>query len=263
MNGKKFAIVIIILILIIIGLAGYIGFNYYKEKQEDAQTTTVINDVTIDLNSFYQIGDTLNRLDNAFNDVNSTYFGYLYKQDSLSVSDLDPSVALYATIHDDMVGSNTTQYLIGTKVKNNFEKMFGKSLTYTPTNIVAGNYINITYDTTTDRFSYTTPTVTNIYSPEYVISNIKTTLESDKVTVTRKIFYVEYVSNNGGTDITSATIYTSSDKKTVVGTIKLKNNVLSASEVVAKYGSKLKTFKYTFKENSNNNYTFNSIELVK
>ena len=93
--------------------------------------------------------------------------------------------------------------------------------------------------------------------------NQSTSLAEDSIIVKRKVFYVEYLNNASGTDITEAAIFTSSDKKTQVATIPLRNGVLNKKEVISKYSSKLNTYKYTFKQSSDGNYTFYSIEKEK
>ena len=260
---KPFVITILVLLLIIAGMGGYIGFGIYKEKQEEENTITVIDDVSVNLNIFYQIGDTLNKFDSAFNDTNSNYAGYLYNQDRLLASKFDGHAALFAAVYDDLVCNNTTQYILGARVKNNFEKIFGSNLTYAPGNINAGQYYNINYDKNSNTFSYTAQNVNKVYSPGYISKTIKTTLENGQVTVIRKVFYVEYGSNSGGTDITKAIIYKKSNKQQKIGEVNLINNELNENEVIGKFGSKLLTYKYIFKENKVDDYSFYSLELEK
>lgn len=261
MNKKPFIIIIVILLVMVIGLGGYVGFDIYKNQQKKENLNTIVDDVSVNLNVFYQIGDTLNRFDKAFNSNNSSYFGYLYNFDKLAASKFDGRAALFATMYNDLVCNNTTQYLLGATVKNNFEKIFGNNLKYAPGSINAGEYYNIYYDTNSNTYSYTAQNVNKIYSPGYVSKTIKTSLEDGKVTVIRKVFYVEYGSNTGGTDITKAIIYKKADKKDKVGEINLMNNELREDEVIAKYGSKLLTYNYIFKENKLDNYNFYLLEL--
>lgn len=265
MEDKKTPIgLIIFLLILILLLGGYIVLDKTVLSKTDTSNKTSIDDVSIDLNVLYRIGDTLDKFDSAFNDSNSEYFGYLYKSDKLLASKFDNGAALFATIHDDLVGTNTAQYLVGAKVKNKFEKIFGKNLTYQPTSIKAGTYYNIIYNESNSTFAYTAPTVTNVYPSEYVTINTKTKIEDDKVLVTRKTFFVEYKSNDGGTDITKANIYTNLDKNKLVGEINLRNNVLNEDEVLAKYGSRFNEYLFTFKQNTNNeDYAFYSLEKVK
>jgi len=263
-ENKKIIIGFTILILIIIGLISYIVIDkkLASEKIDQAEKT-LIDDVEIDLSALYQIGDTLNKFDSAFNDSNSNFFGYIYKSDNLSVKDFDNKAALYATIHSNLVGSNTTQNLVGTTVKNNFEKIFGKYLKYKPTSLDAGEYYKVSYDAKLDTYSYSSPTINNVYSPTYITHNISTSLENDDIIVIRKVFYVEYIKNDGGTDISKASIYKDSDKKELVGTLNLRNNILDENEVIGKYSSKLKTLKYTFKQQKEADYSFYSLERIK
>lgn len=261
-ENKKFIITIVILVFIILGLGSFIYYDKFYKTEKEEKTITTIDNVDIDLNSFYLVGDTLEKFDKAFNDKNSTYFGYIYK-DRLLASKFDQGAALFAALYDNLVGTNTPQLLVGGDVKNNFETIFGKNLTYKADNLNAGQYYNILYDAVTDKYTYIAPTVREVYSPTFMEINQSTSLTEDSIIVKRKVFYVEYLNNASGTDITEAAIFTSSDKKTQVATIPLRNGILNKKEVISKYSSKLNTYKYTFKQASDGNYTFYSIEKEK
>lgn len=267
MRERKRPVAIIILLIIILGLAGYIAVDklFLSKTEEDVRTVVTINDTNIDLDNLYQIGNTLTKLDKAYNDTNSNYFGYLYKVDKkLLASKFDNGAALFAAMYDDMVGTSSSQYLIGGNVKKSFEKIFGENLAYKPSNVNAGKSYNIIYNEGNGNFTYIAPTMTNVYAEGYVVKDLKTELEDDKVMITRRVFYVEYKSGEGTNDITQATIYTNHDKKKLVGTLNLRNNVLSEEEVLGKYGSKLDKYVYTFKQNSKTtDYSFYMIEKVK
>jgi hypothetical protein len=254
---------VILLLLIIIGLAGYIGYEKIDAYMNNTDTKTEVDNVNINLNALYQVGETLTKFDNAFNNINSTYFGYLFKKDKLYAEKFDNNAALYVAMYADLVGTNTEQTINAINVKANFTKIFGNYLTYNPTNISAGEFYNINYNESTDTFSYSFPVVTNTISSEFKINNVKTTLEKDKIIVTRKIFFVDYDNPSDGTSTATATIYTNSNKKTKIGQVNLRNNLVSTSEVLAKYSSKLSTYKYTFVKNSDEDYSFFSVELVK
>ena len=78
--NKKAIITIIILVLLVLGLGGYLAYDkiYLKFFDEESAKTT-INDVTLDVNDLFDIGTVLNKIDNAYGDSNSTYFGYIYE----------------------------------------------------------------------------------------------------------------------------------------------------------------------------------------
>ena len=57
--------------------------------------------------------------------------------------------------------------------------------------------------------------------------------------------------NNGN----KATIYKSSNKQRL-GEVTLRNDEVSPDEVVAKFGSRMNTYDYTFIENKSTDYTF-------
>jgi len=261
MKDKK-GLLIGILLLIILAMSGYIALDklVLEKKVVEETTKKSSNDnININLNAFYQINNTLNQFDAAFGDANSTYFGYIYKQDKLMAEKFDKTAALYLAIHSDLTFPKTTPYLIGTKVKNRFEKIFGKQLTYTPGNIQAGNSYNITYDPNSGNYVYYYQNNRNDYSPEYLTHTISTKVKDDKIIVTRKAYYVEYANNGNG----NATIYKDSDKSVKVGELALRNNVLSEKEVIDKYGSKLNTYEYTFILKTEEDYSFYSIKKIK
>ena len=80
MENKKPTILIVLLILIVLGLSGYIVYDkFFTKEEEEKQYITVINDVSIDVNKLYKVGETLNTFDKAFGTNDTTYFGYLYK----------------------------------------------------------------------------------------------------------------------------------------------------------------------------------------
>ena len=92
-----------------LGLGGYIGYLKLFPQKEDNHKTTIDN-VSVDLNNFYQIGETLERLDSAFNDEHSTFYGYIYSQKKVEVSSMDPALTLYITIQK-------TKYTLMRKIK--------------------------------------------------------------------------------------------------------------------------------------------------
>ncbi len=260
-------VLIIFLILIILGLGGYIAVDklILNKSKNDTTTVVVVDDVKLDLNAMYQISNTLTKFDKAFNDSSSKYFGYIYKIDkSLIASKFNKEAALFVSMYDDMIGTNTAQYLVGENVKKNYEKIFGKNLEYKPSNVNAGNEYNIVYNDTNGNYSYTAPTTSTVYKNGYYSQTIKTNVEEETINVTRRVFYVEYKNPNGSNDVTEAEIYANDSKSKLIGTVSLRNNVLSEKEVLAKYGSKVSEYTYTFKQNSStDDYCFYSIEKIK
>ena len=252
-NKKPYILTIVVLLIVSIGLGAYLVYDKFLMKQEE-NVETVIDNVSIDLNALYKVGDTLNNFDNAFNKNDSKYFEYLYKSDKINVKDFDMGAALFTSVKSDLIASNSNQTILGGRIKNNFTKMFGTNIKYTPGNIDAGDKYKINYNETTKTYSYTLQ-ATNERKPEYLLKNTKTKLEDDKIIITRKLFYVEYSGNN-------AIIYKTSAKEKV-GEVELHNDEVDVGEVIGKYGSRLKTYNYTFIENKADDYTFYRIELVK
>lgn len=257
-NKKPYVIAIIVLSIIIVALAGFIALDKLVINKKEETNLTTIGEVNIDLNAMYKIGDIMNRLDHTFNDMNSNYFGYIYTDKKIEAKKFDKAAALFLAIYDNLIPSNTQQQLYGSEVKKNFEAIFGKELQYEANNIDAGNTYKIFYDGTSGIYSYTLPLKNSLLNPGYVTETIKTKLESGRVIVTRKVFYVEYEDNNS-----LAKIYSTAGKNKLLGSIRLKNNLLNTKEILAKYSSKMNSYQYIFIENSDSNYTLSSIEKIK
>lgn len=256
-NKKGPVIAIIVLLLISLGAVGYIVYDKFILKQdEEKEYITVINDTSIDVNKLYNVGDILNKFDNAFSPSDSKYLGYIYKTKIIEARDFDPNAAIYASISSDFIRSNTEQTISNERVKNRYEKIFGKSLEYKPSSLELGDNIKLTYDEVNKIYKYTASITNNDHKSEYLSRNIKTKLQDDLVIVTRKVFYVEYSEPY-------VTIYTDSSKATKLGTLKLKNGEVSLAEVTGKYGSKISTYEITFKLSSNDEYNFYKIERTK
>lgn len=255
-NRKPLIITIIILIVIIIGLGGFIALDKLVINRKEETKVTTIKNVEIDLNAMHQINNTLNRMDNTFNDINSNFLGYIYNSKKIEAKNFDPLAALFVAMHDDMIPANTNLVLINGLVKKNFESIFGKELAYEPKNIDAGNYYKIIYDEATSNYTYILSPIDRNYQPGYVSYNIKTELADGKVIITRKVCYVEYANN-------SVSIYKEANKQQLVGTLRLRNGIIDQSELLGKYASKLNTYVYTFVQNTADNYTFYSIEREK
>ena len=260
-NKKPYVITIVVLIIIILGLGGYIAYDKLIIEEDEAKVITMVDDVNINLNSFYQVSNTLERLDKAFNNSNSNYYGYIYKNKKLSIKNFDQNAALYASISSELIPSNVNQTVAGDRIKTNYKSMFGEEIKYNPNAFDINETIKVNYDKTNDMYSYTMPIDTNVYKSGYITTSIKTILEEDKIIITRKVFYVEY--NGKGADASVATIYTNHNKDSKLGDVSLKNGQADIKEVISKYGSRLGTFEYIFVKNTDENYTLLKIEKIR
>lgn len=264
MENKKFIVTIIFLIIIIAGLGGFIAVDkLVLNKKEQEEKTTQVGDVEVNLTVFEHINDTLTLFNKAFNDSNSKFFGYLYTKREINASNFDKSAAIYVSMYNNFITTNTPIIIPGGIVKTNYKNIFGKNASYTPLSVEIGNNYAIAYDKSTDNYSYVYPTINNVYSPKYIEVTTKTSLESDKIVVERKVFYVEYVIPADNSQVTKANIYTSNDKSNLIKTVELKDNSINVNEIIAKYSSKFTNYTYTFKQTSSNRYDFYSIEKNK
>lgn len=260
MENKWFIIAIVVLSLITVGLGGFIVYDkVFVVKKEEAEKT-IIGEKEIDLNVFYKIGETLDTLDKAFNDSTSAYFGYPYLKAEVKVDKFDKGAALFVAMYKDLIKTNTPQVLKGQRVKNNYEKLFGKNLTYTPTNVSSGEKYNVMYVKDGDYYAYTILENKLLNQPEYRCINISTKLYDDEIIVKRKIFYVEYALNPEGTERIKAAVYKDSSKKKLITTIDLKTGYLNDDEIIAKYSSSVNTYTYSFKEKQADKHIISSIK---
>lgn len=256
-NKKGLIVLIVILVLISLGSVGYIVYDkFFSKPEEEQEYINVINDVSIDINKLYKVGDILNRFDKAFGTEDSKYLGYIYNKKILEVRDFDNNAAIYASIYPEIIRSNTEQSISNDRVKNRYESIFGKALEYKPSSLALGDNIKVDYDATNKVYNYKASITNNEHSSEYLARNMKTKLKEDVVIITRKVFYVEYSG-------ISAIIFTDSSKNTRVGTVKLQDGEVSVEEVTGKYGSKLSTYEITFKLGSDDEYNFYKIERTK
>lgn len=266
MENKRGSILgYLFLILIILGLAGYIVYDkdlLHLKNEEKSATTEKKNEVKIDYNTLYQIGNTLDYLDAAFNEVGTSFTGYIYKEKKLLASKFSNEAAVYSAIRRDLIASNTRQILANGTVKINFESMYGNYLSYNPKDISTGNSSFISYSPTTTSYSYILPLKTNIYVPRYHTKTVKTETKNDDILVTRKLYYIEYVVNANGV-ATQANVYKDANKKETIGQIDLRDGSLNDKEVLDKFSSKFNTFIYHFKRKKDDNYSFYSIERIK
>lgn len=262
MENKKFVIAIVVLSILLAAALGFIGYDKFL-KQADESIKTVINDSEIDLNVFYKVRDTLNNLDNAFNDTSSKYFGYIYGDKNVMIEKLDPKIALYASVYGDIKRINAPQLITGAKVKSNLQNMFGKFVEYKADDIEWSKDLKIPYDKEKDSYTHQLPVVNEIKQPRYFASEISTVIGEEEIIVKRKTYYVEYETDETGTKRLKALIYTDKDKKKLVTTMNLKNGAVNNKEVMARYSSKLNTYVYTFKEYNNTEYVLYSIEKVR
>ena len=260
-NNKGFIITIIVLLVISLGLGGFIVYDKFLTKKEVEESIVNIDDASIDLNAFYNIEDIINKFDVAFNDNHSTFYAYPYKLNKLEASSFDMGAAIFVSSYDKLVDNGALNNLREGDVKSSFSKIFGKNLNYTATNVTAGENFNITYNNS--KYDYIMPTVDKNKLFNYELINTKTTVLKDRVIVTRKLFYAEFISNDQGLTITKADIYADDSKSKKLTSITIRNGILNKKEVLGKVGSRLNTYEYIFNLNNDNEYNFYSIVKTK
>lgn len=257
---KKLVLFILFLFLIIFGLAGYIAYDKIYLENNGKKVVTKIGEKDIDLNNFIEINETLSKLDRAFNDSNSSYYGYIYNNKELRINKFDEKAALYLILYDYLNNYRNEQTINGKIVEKDFKKIFNNNLEYKASDVKIKDDIFITYNPNNNTYSYNYDINKELYSPEYKVKNISTTIEEESIVIKRKIFYVEYEKNNSSI---IANIYDGKDKKSLITKKTLNGNELNIEEIVAKYGYRIHTYKYIFEEKNYNDYYLSKIILEK
>ena len=258
-DAKKIIITITVLVLLVLGLGGFIVYDkFLKPKKEDSILTTIDN-VSVNLSAFYQIGETLDKLDLAFNEPTSPYFGYIYNIKKITSQNMDKGAAIYASIRSDLIENGVLATVPEDRAKGIYTKMFGSGLKYDATKLKENNWYKFSYNANTLSYDYIASPIPKSYAKGYISMDAKTLLEQDKVTVTRKIVFIEYGSDNN-TTINIANLYKNEQAESFLGKVVLKNGLISEKEVLSKYASKLQTFIYTFEKDKNDIYNLVRIE---
>ena len=270
MEGKKgLTIAIVVLVFIVLCLISYIAFDFMQDKKREEAKTTKIENTEIDLNSFYNISYTLDSFDKAFNNPRSLYVGYIYTNKKIKAEKFDMGAAIYASMIQDMTVSSppVPYYIPEEKVKFNFNKIFGKELSYKMDQVQSGEVYKVAfYDNPQSppvRYDYFAPVEDNVYSERYMAINYRTTLDEDKIVVNRRVCYLEFVPAANGKDYEKVKIYTDHHKNNYIGELELSNGYINGNVIVGKFGSKLKRYDYTFVHEKGTTYSFSSIEAVK
>lgn len=262
-NKKGIIIGYVVLVFLVILLGGFIVYDKIILKvTEESQQLVTIGDVQINPNAFYQVNNTLKKFDRAFNYEDSQYYAYIYKNEKLNIKDFEPDAALYASMRDKMLTSAEIKIIPESVVKKDFEEMYGDNLKYTQKDIKAGDNHSIVYDQA-KGYTYVCNNLIESYTPGIVTIDSKTSVESGYITVTRKVFYVEYTANEAGV-VSVATIYSDYGKKTKLGNIDVAKKGMNTDEVLGKFSSKISTYDFIFKENDKNtNYALYKIQRTK
>ena len=261
-SNKGFIITIIILIVIILGLGGFIAYDKFLKKESEEEKIVEVEDAELDLNTFYQVGDILNQFDQAFSDTSSTFFGYPYRAKKLTAKNFDMSAAIYLSSYSLLTKNGVHTLLKESKVEDNFTKIFGNNLKYVGSEVVAGDNYHILYDGTAKIYGAALQPEVKNRLISYNTINTKTNVTENGISIIRKVYYVEYESPDNGVTVTRAYIYSDNSKQQLIAAMPLTNDTINEKELLGKYGSKLKTFKYTFSRKNEQTYNFYSIEMI-
>lgn len=263
-NKKGNIITIVILILIVLGLGGYIVYDKIINKPEEKnEKLTIINDVEINLNALYNVRDKMQILNYTFDNPQSPYFGALNNIKKLETSKMDMGLALYLSLLPEMKVNTTLIYVPEEIVKDNFKKLFNDQLSYNVSTIKANNFYSFDYNQTTGLYAYYTNLSFDRNLAKYISLNEKTEIKSDEIIVTQKKVFIEYINISPKSLANSINLYYDNSKAKNIGKLTLKNGIISEKELLSKFGSKMKTYQYTFKEKNETEYYLQKIETIK
>jgi len=264
MENKKGNIIIIILILLVLGLGSFIVYDKLIAKPEEKnEKLTKIDDIEINLNALYNVRDKMQLMDYTFDNSQSPYFGALNNIKKIEASKIDIGLALYLSLLPEMKENKILAYVPEEIIKNNFKKLFNDQLTYNVSVINANNFYAFDYNQSTGLYAYYTNLSFDRNLAKYISLNEKTEIKNDEIIVTQKKVFIEYTNISPKSLATSINLYYDNSKAKNIGKLTLKNGIISEKELLSKFGSKMKTYQYTFKEKNETEYYLQKIETIK
>lgn len=264
MENKKGNIIIIILILLVLGLGSFIVYDKIINKpKEKNEKLTKIDDIEINLNALYNVRDKMQLMDYTFDNSQSPYFGALNNIKKIEASKIDIGLALYLSLLPEMKENKILAYVPEEIIKNNFKKLFNDQLTYNVSVINANNFYAFDYNQSTGLYAYYTNLSFDRNLAKYISLNEKTEIKNDEIIVTQKKVFIEYTNISPKSLATSINLYYDNSKAKNIGKLTLKNGIISEKELLSKFGSKMKTYQYTFKEKNETEYYLQKIETIK
>ena len=268
-SGKGFLIFLVIVLLLgCIGLGGYIAYDkFYIVKDESVKDASeALVEVNIDANALFQVNDTINTFEYAFNDPFSSYFGYIYSNNELKASDFDKSAAIFSILYPYLDESDNMSFVANSTVKNRFKEMFSSSINYAPTSINAGDGYFISYDQGSSYYGYQRLGKGGYFYPAYVsfYDSSKITKDPNKnskgnttIEVVKRVGYVEFNDTH-----TAVNVYNDASKGKKIGVISVVDGGYNLLEIGSKFKTSLSQYKYTFVEEGNN-YVFDNVKRTK
>ena len=264
MENKKGNIIIIILILLVLGLGSFIVYDKIINKpKEKNEKLTKIDDIEINLNALYNVRDKMQLMDYTFDNSQSPYFGALNNIKKIEASKIDIGLALYLSLLPEMKENKILAYVPEEIIKNNFKKLFNDQLTYNVSVINANNFYAFDYNQSTGLYAYYTNLSFDRNLAKYISLNEKTEIKNDEIIITQKKVFIEYTNISPKSLATSINLYYDNSKAKNIGKLTLKNGIISEKELLSKFGSKMKTYQYTFKEKNETEYYLQKIETIK
>ena len=255
-ENKKWIITIIILVLLVLGLGGFIVYDKILKKEE---TRIIIDNKSVNITSFYDIEKEMALLDKTYNNPASSFYGDLYENRDVLAKEIEMPKIIYTAINGIVDNNAQNRVIKGSAVKNSIKRIFSKQVVYKPTAISVSKQLTISYDEKADTYTYTNNTTASTSDEGIKLYTTNTELKGSYALVKRKLFAYEYKKDESGTINKSVVIYKDKNKNTKIATLQLKDGELNEKEIIAKYGSRLSTYVYSFKEESQDNYRFYSI----
>lgn len=250
---------IIVLLICCLGLGGYIAYSKLaplkEEKAQDAEEA--IQQVKIDGNSILEAEDIIKTFETAFNDHYSKFFGFIYDKNEVKGKGFDKYAALYAAIYEYLEESTNVTYVANSTVKAKHKSLFGNSVMYNPSNLIAGDNFNVTYNANTNYYAYQRVGDGAYFYPTYVTFNESSSISKEKIEIVKRVGYVEF-----SADHTKMEIYKDKAKTAKVGELPVVEGAFSPDEIEAKFKSSLAQYKYSFIK-GRDHFVFESITRTK
>jgi len=250
-NKKNIIIIVIAMCILVIVVGSLVVINKEKRKEKNEEPTNSLQSNTVD-------ETVINYL--KLNSLPEEYFGYFYKSDRYTNSNIDNNIKIYMAIRKVLSNKKDINYSEKIEIKekdvtNALKVLFGSNVTYKHESLKGNtcSYTNFKYDKAKKMYVQEPDDCLESNTDTLLAEIIDKKTTDKQVEIYEKVGYVE-ISYNLEQKKLSYNIYSDVAKKNKVTTV----DEYSISTVK----DSLNTYKYTFTK-ENNNYYLSSVELVK
>lgn len=286
-SNKIKNILIVTLIIIIIVLFVIINIFIKNDKTNNEKTKIAVTSKK--KSEIKNIDIQNNEMVNIFNRYNSmydyldmlkydgtSYFDYFYRNDKVDSDNLDENVKFMITVYNTYGNIlENTEIIKGAKEKIDEDsmKLFGSKINYKKISsksyqgkllVGAVNGYSIMYEDNNSDFYIEEAGLGGVTSLDYVLKKTKAYKNGDYLIIENVIMFTYQETDDPVKLFKTAGDLSNYSSSKNINSLSLIDEIAYNKEInIDNYEDKLDTFRWTFKKDKNNNYTFYSVEKIK